>query len=983
MFQPNFVKFTNTDIVSREPMGGDFKGNQNNGLIFVQFADGSGGIEKLMKDWHGNKTGRLYPAEILAVQEYLSARVGEVMNAPVRDCRFSATDAKTVIMPFINGESGEELGKSQEDCYPDNAQGGNLRLFDYLTANADRRPKNLMYPGDGRIVGIDHALCNFRPRKATPEVVSALWNAGLTLDALLVLQGKLGALRGEFQQFGMGDKFAQMMENLHKLIRAFWLVGNSTAIQKGDVVGHDFHGNQWMGGGVSTLEKPNADDYDEERLLSMWNACYRYKDGSQYLNREDSWHSNQSDLFRTELFKRNTGGHVEPSDFPKDNGALRGHRDANAEPIQWQCDKAKAVVDKFMQTISDKAAPSDTPLIRGIFDQNGSVLSQFAVGKTVDVPLVSWARDTAENATTISDFASGRYVGEGFSGTPVFLHAPSGTVGADVGYPLAMRQTLTGGQFSVDSISQQADGTHIYLTQKQFYAKSKDWKTADPNYLPGWFPSDFHVSDDFNNAFATLSVAVTKDSLTPPQGVQEAAKRALEWIADGKAGSGFTSVGRKRASDLGNGHSVSEDTLRRMKAYFDRHQSDKDSPHWNEPSPGKVAWYAWGGDAGYSWAKSVVEKLNKVQKGDVDGHDFHGNQYTISMLGGYTYAPEHGTETPHATQNPDGTYTWHQDHQDLVREALRQLKATPVGSGFGLRDEPATSPQTAKAKALYASVLYELQHNATDTPKLYRGSNTDAGFSRPFDEWSESKTIANQFAKKYGGEVSTLPKGSQGIRITDYLGEGGGYLGAEKGWLVAQKPVAKGDVQGHEFHGNQWTQGESGSQGPKLGAFSRNLKEFYDAGGKVERIQNPDEMHKIQEEALVMQNGKGGKTSDTVHTPEERQAQGVRFLSEAALNAEVESRNMFGNPVYKDSYLLVARDANGKIPNPQPTISKAVGSLWAKFAIRSLQKAKTPKDEHLSDKAIELLAQEQEAHEAGDDDKAGQLHYQVLNEVYK
>ena len=182
---------------------------------------------------------------------------------------------------------------------------------------------------------------------------------------------------------------------------------------------------------------------------------------------------------------------------------------------------------------------------------------------------------------------------------------------------------------------------------------------------------------------------------------------------------------------------------------------------------------------------TTIELLYPLTKGDKVGHDFHGNQWVIGMPGGYTYAPEHGTKKPHATQNPDGTYTWHQDHQDLVRTALQQLKGTPLGFGFGLRDEPATSPQIALAKAKYASVLYELRYNAKPTPTLYRGSKNDAGFSRPFDEWSESKVIANRFANKYGGEVSTLPSGSMGIRIADYL-TGDGNFAKERSWLVAQ-----------------------------------------------------------------------------------------------------------------------------------------------------------------------------------------------------
>ena len=379
-FQPNFVTFTNTEIIRREPIEGVFEGNQNVGFNYVTFADGSGGIEKQLKDWHGNKTGNLYKAELLALQEYLSARVGEVMNAPIRDCLFTNTDAKTIIMPYIDGKTGKELDKEN---FPTDAPGTTLRLFDYLTANADRRPKNLMFTTDGRIVGIDHALCNFRPRKLFPEQISHFWNHGVTVENLQILRPKLANLQSEFTILGVPEKFQNMMNNLDNLIDA-------------------------------------------------------------------------------------------------------------------------------LQKITD-------------------------------------------------------------------------------------------------------------------------------------------------------ALVVEKDAFTPPQGVQEAAKKALEWLADGKAGVGFTPVGRKRASDLARGAQVSEKTLRRMKAYFDRHQPDKNSPHWNEPSPGKVAWYAWGGDAGYSWAKKMVAHFNRedevqgsvrkqsnnrffwnkddvkitkpVSKGDTPGHPFHGNQYQAGQGG--------------------------------------------------------------------------------------------------------------------------------------------------------------------------------------------------------------------------------------------------------------------------------------------------------------------------------------------------------------
>lgn len=97
---------------------------------------------------------------------------------------------------------------------------------------------------------------------------------------------------------------------------------------------------------------------------------------------------------------------------------------------------------------------------------------------------------------------------------------------------------------------------------------------------------------------------------SPPQGVQNAAKRALKWISEGKAGSGFTSVGRRRASQLASGASVSRDTVARMKSYFARHTVDKKATGFNAgeegyPSPGRVAWDAWGGTAGQAWVNRI------------------------------------------------------------------------------------------------------------------------------------------------------------------------------------------------------------------------------------------------------------------------------------------------------------------------------------------------------------------------------------------
>ena len=91
---------------------------------------------------------------------------------------------------------------------------------------------------------------------------------------------------------------------------------------------------------------------------------------------------------------------------------------------------------------------------------------------------------------------------------------------------------------------------------------------------------------------------------------------ALAWIADGHAGSGFTAVGKKRASDLANGSPLSAQTILRMYSFFKRHEVDKQAHGFNFgedgfPSPGRVAWSAWGGDAGFSWATKIRNSISK------------------------------------------------------------------------------------------------------------------------------------------------------------------------------------------------------------------------------------------------------------------------------------------------------------------------------------------------------------------------------------
>lgn len=102
----------------------------------------------------------------------------------------------------------------------------------------------------------------------------------------------------------------------------------------------------------------------------------------------------------------------------------------------------------------------------------------------------------------------------------------------------------------------------------------------------------------------------------PPQAVQSEARRALKWIEEGHAGQGFTDTGRKRASDLARGAAVSRETIGRIANYLARHEGDKKGPGWNAgdkefPSPGRVAWAAWGGDPAKPWTAGIINSEEK------------------------------------------------------------------------------------------------------------------------------------------------------------------------------------------------------------------------------------------------------------------------------------------------------------------------------------------------------------------------------------
>ena len=113
-----------------------------------------------------------------------------------------------------------------------------------------------------------------------------------------------------------------------------------------------------------------------------------------------------------------------------------------------------------------------------------------------------------------------------------------------------------------------------------------------------------------------------------PDYVSEAARRGLDWHAEGKSGDGVTDQTIREARDMVAGE-VSEDKVRRMGPWFQRHRADMDAPknkpdNEDFPGAGAVAWALWGGPTSgdimrtAKWAEDEAARLDREDEGDKD-----------------------------------------------------------------------------------------------------------------------------------------------------------------------------------------------------------------------------------------------------------------------------------------------------------------------------------------------------------------------------
>lgn len=94
----------------------------------------------------------------------------------------------------------------------------------------------------------------------------------------------------------------------------------------------------------------------------------------------------------------------------------------------------------------------------------------------------------------------------------------------------------------------------------------------------------------------------------PPDDVREAALMGLR-LSHKHNYASESGIGLARAVQLATADAVSDEAIKRMAAYFQRHISDQQAAGFGDPSRpsrGYMAWLNWGGYPGWRWAKETL-----------------------------------------------------------------------------------------------------------------------------------------------------------------------------------------------------------------------------------------------------------------------------------------------------------------------------------------------------------------------------------------
>jgi HK97 family phage major capsid protein len=121
-------------------------------------------------------------------------------------------------------------------------------------------------------------------------------------------------------------------------------------------------------------------------------------------------------------------------------------------------------------------------------------------------------------------------------------------------------------------------------------------------------------------------MAEIKTMSKPTQSMKSEARKGLDWRKE--HGRGGTRIGAERANQILNGENLSDETIKRMYSFFSRHEVDKKAQGFRQgekgyPSNGRIAWALWGGDAGFSWSRKLVNQMKNEKSFDLEGSEKH------------------------------------------------------------------------------------------------------------------------------------------------------------------------------------------------------------------------------------------------------------------------------------------------------------------------------------------------------------------------
>lgn len=231
----------------------------------------------------------------------------------------------------------------------------------------------------------------------------------------------------------------------------------------------------------------------------------------------------------------------------------------------------------------DKQSPCwDGYVQRGMKPKNGKMVPNCVPVSKADAPIV-------EGDFIIAMTTEGPVVGQ-----VEHIMVEGGTYGQP-GNPYAVESTPQNPAVAIRMLEEE-DGVYYY-TPYSIGALMSDIKRID---MPNISMEDYEDEEKIAKA----------EGYSPPAGARSAARKAIKFKEDGKATGAGTAVGWTRARQLANGETLSLSTVKRMYSYFSRHEVDKKGKDWGNsanPSNGYIMWLAWGGDAGYSWSRRIVE----------------------------------------------------------------------------------------------------------------------------------------------------------------------------------------------------------------------------------------------------------------------------------------------------------------------------------------------------------------------------------------